>query len=427
MLREQLRFLRFHEGLGHVVHQGLGMTLQPHHTAAFLRDLPLQATALTERQPIHTVYGGAQLFAKGIAQKLGARALETLRRYGPPEGVSPQVAARVEAKLSTEPVEDLRIDFEDGFGPRSDAEEDHYAIAAAQAIGGDLPPFLGLRVRCLNAETGARCLRTLDLFLCHAPTLPPHFRVTLPKIESPQQVENFVRALTHIEQSLNLPHRIQLEIMIETPAATGCLRQLHDAGDGRIVGAHLGAYDYLVLCGVPVQEQHLLHPLCDHLRGAMQAAYGSTGIALADGVTTIFPVPVDKANPANPANREAVQAGWRAHMAHIRHSLKYGFYQSWDLHPAQLVSRYAALYTHFEQSQAANAQRLRAFLATAAQATLAGNHFDDVASAQGLLDYFLRARACQALSAVEIETLTGLTPTALETRSFASITQPSRT
>ncbi len=159
----------------------------------------------------------------------------------------------------------------------------------------------------------------------------------------------------------------------------------------------------------------------------MQAAYGSTGIALADGVTTIFPVPVDKANPANPANREAVQAGWRAHMAHIRHSLKYGFYQSWDLHPAQLVSRYAAIYTHFEQSRAANAQRLRAFLATAAQATLAGNHFDDVASAQGLLDYFLRARACQALSAVEIETLTGLTPTALETRSFASITQPSRT
>lgn len=403
------------------------MTLQPHHTAAFLADLPPAADALTARQPVHTVYGGAHLFARGLAQKLGARALETLERYGPPEGVSAQVVARVEAKLRAEPVEDLRIDFEDGFGPRSDAEEDHFAITAAQAIGGELPPFLGLRVRSLNAETGARCLRTLDLFLSHTPALPPHFRVTLPKIESPQQVENFARALTHIEQTLGLPQRIHLEIMIETPAATGCLRQLRDAGDGRIVGAHLGAYDYLVLCGVPVQEQHLLHPLCDHLRGAMQAAYGGSGIALADGVTTLFPVPVDKANPASPANRAAVQAGWRAHMDHIRHSLKYGFYQSWDLHPAQLVSRYAALYDHFEQSQEANAQRLKAFLAKAAQATLAGNHFDDVASAQGLLDYFLRARACQALSAAEIETMTGLTPAALATRSFARIIQPSQT
>ena len=254
-----------------------------------------------------------------------------------------------------------------------------------------------------------------------ASPLPPGFRATLPKIESPHQVETFVRALTQIEQSLGLTQPIQLEIMIETPAATQCLTQLRAAGAGRIIGAHLGAYDYLALCGVPVQQQHLLHPLCDHLRAQMQAAYGGTGIALADGVTTVFPVPVDKANPQNLLNRESVQAGWRLHMAHIRHSLQYGFHQSWDLHPAQLVSRYAAVYHHFEQSQDANAQRLTAFLATAAQARLAGNHFDDVASAQGLLDYFLRARACRALTTGEIEALTGLTQAQLETRSFARI------
>jgi citrate lyase beta subunit len=394
------------------------MTLPPTLTATLLSDLPPVTPALTGRQPIHTFYGGAQLYAPGITQKLGARALEALRLYGPPEGVSAWVHTRVEAKLASEPVEDLRIDFEDGFGPRSDAEEDRYAIAAAQALREPLPPFIGFRVRSLNRETGARCLRTLDLFLTNAPSLP--LRITLPKIESPKQVEHFVRALTQLEQSLGIP-RIALEIMVETPAATQCLPQLREAGDGRIVGAHLGAYDYLALCGIPVQEQHLLHPLCDHLRGAMQAAYGGTGMALADGVTTLFPVPVDKANPAAAANRESVQAGWRLHMQHIRHSLSYGFYQSWDLHPAQLVSRYAAVYDHFERSQAGNAQRLRAFIAAAAQAKLAGNHFDDVASAQGLLDYFLRARACEALSLAEVEQLTGLNQAQLETRSFAAI------
>ena len=405
------------------------MSLHSDQIASFLRDLPLPTPAVTERQPVHTFYGGAQLFQPGLSKKLGARALDSLRTYGPPDGISASVAARIAAKLTAEPVEDLRIDFEDGFGPRTDADEDGYAIAAAQAITGALPPFLGLRVRSLNSETGARCLRTLDLFLSNAATLPAGFRVTLPKIESPHQVETFVRALTQIEQSLGLATRIHLEIMIETPSATSCLPQLREAGDGRIVGAHLGAYDYLALCGVPVQSQHLLHPLCDHLRAAMQAAYGGTGIALADGVTTVFPVPVDKRNPTNPLNRQSVQAGWSQHIAHIQHSLSYGFFQSWDLHPAQLVSRYAAIYEHFERSQAANAQRLRAFLETAAQATLAGNHFDDVASAQGLLDYFLRARACQALTSAEIESLTGLTATDLETRSFARIllTRPSQT
>ena len=376
-----------------------------------LMDFTPSTPGVIGRQPVHTFYGGAHLFAPGLAAKLGARALEALRCYGPPDGVSPGVITRIEAKLASEPIEDLRIDFEDGFGPRSDADEDRYAIAAAQSLSGPLPPFIGLRVRSLDRDTGARCLRTLELFLRHAPALPARFRVTLPKVESPPQVEAFVAALTQWERSLGLP-RIALEVMIETPAATQCLRQLREAGDGRIIGAHLGAYDYLVLCGIPAHEQHLLHPLCNHLRASMQAAYGATGIALVDGVTTVFPVPAD------------MQTGWRLHMEHIHHSLSYGFYQSWDLHPAQLVSRYAAIYGFFERSQEANAQRLKAFLGTAAQAKLAGNVFDDVASAQGLLDYFLRARACQALTDQEIETMTGLTAAQLETRSFARICMP---
>ncbi|MBY0502388.1 MAG: hypothetical protein K2X03_00660 [Bryobacteraceae bacterium] len=392
------------------------MTLPP--------DLPAPIPAVRDRQPVHTVYGGAQLFAPGLAAKLGARALDTLRRYGPPDGTSPTVASRLAAKLASAPVEDLRIDFEDGFGPRSDAEEDHYATSAAQALGSP-GHLLGLRVRCLNAETGHRCLRTLDLFLRAAGRLPPGFRVTLPKVESPKQVEFFVRVLRELEGELGLAP-IGLEIMIETPAATQCLPQLREAGAGRVIGAHLGAYDYLAWCGIPVQEQHLLHPLCDHLRATMQAAYGGTGIALVDGVTTVFPAPVDKANPENPANRESVQEGWRLHLQHIHHSLQFGFHQSWDLHPAQLVSRYAAVYSFYERSQEENGRRLRTFLTAAAQATLAGNRFDDVASAQGLLDYFLRARACGALTEGEITALTGLSSQALETRSFARILNDSR-
>lgn len=405
-----------------MVHQGLATILSTDQLDTLLAGLPADAPPVTGTQPVHVFYGGAQLFAPGITQKLGARALNALHQYGPPDGISPMVAARIAAKLAQQPVEDLRIDFEDGFGPRSDAEEDRYATAAAEAIHAPgQPPLLGLRVRCLNEATGRRCLRTLELFLTQARTLPPGFCVTLPKVESPRQVEHFVRALTQIEIALGITERIKLEIMIETPAATGCLPQLREAGDGRIVGAHLGAYDYLAWCGVPVQEQHLLHPLCDHLRATMQAHYGGTGIALADGVTTVFPVPVDKANPGNPSNRPSVQEGWRLHMAHIRHALKFGFYQSWDLHPAQLVSRYSAVYDYFERSQADHGRRLKAFLSAAAQATLAGNHFDDVASAQGLLDYFLRARGCQALNDAEIERLTGLNAAALETRSFAKI------
>ena len=100
--------------------------------AAFARKHPGDPA---DRQPVHTVYGGAQLFQADSARKLGDLALRALREYGPdpaalaealglPRELGERVYPRVVAKLEREPVEDYRIDFEDGYGNRPDAEED---------------------------------------------------------------------------------------------------------------------------------------------------------------------------------------------------------------------------------------------------------------------------------------------------------------
>src|SRR4051794_23893402 len=121
------------------------------------------------RQPVHTVYGGAQLFAADSVPKLGAIALRAMNQYmadsatlGSALGIADHPAldtinTRVRDKLSREPIEDFRIDFEDGYGNRPDAEEDNHAnvVAAEVAKGmsaGTLSPFIGLRVKPLNEE-----------------------------------------------------------------------------------------------------------------------------------------------------------------------------------------------------------------------------------------------------------------------------------
>jgi hypothetical protein len=118
---------------------------------------------------------------------------------------------------------------------------------------------------------------------------------------------------------------------------------------------------------------------------------------------------------------DAVHQAWRLHAQHIRHSLTNGFYQGWDLHPAQLPSRYAAVYAFFLDGLDAAGERLRNFVSTAAQATLVGDVFDDAATGQGLLNYFLRALNCGALSEAEAVGMTGLTLDELQSRSFVKI------
>jgi citrate lyase beta subunit len=408
------------------------------------------------RQPVHTVYGGAHLFSADAAQKLGAHALRTLRDYAPDAdtladvfGLERQLAQRVYPrlvdKLTREPVEDLRVDFEDGFGTRPDAEEDHHATRTADAVAaaldaGLLPPGIGIRIKALGEELKRRGLRTFDLFLTRllersGGRLPPGFVVTLPKISAPGHVRAMAAACDAFEHHARLPAgTLKLEVMIETTqsifAADGtvALPRLIAEGGGRIVGAHFGTYDYTAACSITAAHQHMGHPSCDFAKHVMQAALAGTGVRSSDGATNVLPVPPHRAAAAgslSPAQRDentrAVHRAWRLHAADVRHSLETGFYQGWDLHPAQLPSRYATVFAFFLEGVEAASDRLRNFVLKAAQATIVGDVFDDAATGQGLLNYFLRATSCGALTEDEAVALSGLTPAELRSRSFVSI------
>src|SRR3954468_16379365 len=135
----------------------------------------------SSRQPVHTVYGGAHLFKADTVKKLGEIALRSLAEYAPEAKTFAQaigiradlaetVYARVQEKLRREAIEDFRIDFEDGYGNRPEAEEDGHAEQAAMEVvkgmeGGTLPPFIGIRIKPFNEELRARSYRTLDIFV----------------------------------------------------------------------------------------------------------------------------------------------------------------------------------------------------------------------------------------------------------------------
>ena len=414
-----------------------------------------------DRQPVHTVYGGGHLFSAGLARKLGEAALASLEDHAPdaatfgqaiglPDGLASTVHARVIEKLEREPVEDLRLDFEDGYGLRPDAEEDGHVVAAAEEMAtglkvGVLPPFIGIRIKPLTEELHARSLRTLDLFLTtllarSGGALPANFVVTLAKITVPEQVSALVTALEALERRLSLPPGgLPIELMIETPQSLVgprgelALPALVAAARGRCRGAHFGIYDYTASLAITALHQGPLHPVCDFARHAVQAALAGTGVTLSDGSTNVIPVPPHREPPGGPPlsagqraeNRAAIHRAWRVHYLDVRSSLRQGYYQGWDLHPAQLPSRYAAVFAFFLEGRDEAASRLRAFVEKAAQATRVGTTFDDAATGQGLLSFFLRGIGCGALA--EADALaTGLTLDDLRGRSFAKILEARR-
>jgi citrate lyase beta subunit len=408
------------------------------------------------RQPVHTVYGGAHLFTADISQKLGAAALKTLREYAPTDavlaealGMSPTLAARiyprVVEKLTREPVEDFRIDFEDGFGSRPDDEEDHHARLAADQVAeglatSQLPPGIGIRIKTLSEELKRRSLRTFDLFLTRLleqsnGSLPAGFVITLPKITSPAQVTALASACDAIEHARDLAAgTLKIELMVETTqsvfAADGsiALPRLVAEGGGRISAAHFGTYDYTAGLAITAAHQHMTHPACNFAKQVMQVALAGTPVRVSDGATNIMPVGRHRPPPGGRLsdaqqreNAATVHRAWRLHAEHIRHSLVGGFYQGWDLHPAQLPTRFAAVYAFFVEGLEPASERLRNFVAKAAQATLVGEVFDDAATGQGLLNYFLRAMNCGALTEAEAVDMSGLTLEELRGRSFVKI------
>lgn len=395
-----------------------------------------------ERQPVHTVYGGAHLFSAGTAARLGELAIGFAERWVPEAedlsrilglegGLAEKVQQAVMDKLRSEPVEDFRIDFEDGYGDRPDDEEDGHARSAGSEVvagmeGGSLPPFIGIRVKSLSGELSPRALRTLDLFVTTvaegAGSIPDGFAVTLPKIQDAEQVRVMVEALGELESALGVG-RIPMELMIETPqtviARDGTVgaRTWVEAGAGRVRGAHFGTYDYTASLNITAAHQTMDHPACDFARHALQVGLAGTGVWLSDGATNVMPVGEDP---------DAVHQAMRLHYEHIRHSLSHAYYQGWDLHPAQLVTRYAAVYAFFLEGLERAGERLSNFVEAAAKATLVGEVFDDAATGQGLLNYFLRAVACGAITPEDATSRTGLTVAELHTRSFLRILESRR-
>ncbi|HXI11984.1 MAG TPA: phosphoenolpyruvate kinase [Thermoanaerobaculia bacterium] len=440
-----------------------------------------------ERQPIHTVYGGAHLFKADTTGKLGSLGLRSLRDYAPdpfvfakaigmrgsdllPESVDETtsllhaldkdadsvrrvhpaawfahtVYRRVVEKLEREPVEDFRIDFEDGYGNRPDDEEDGHAGAAASevAIGMErktLPPFIGIRIKPFTSELTARSIRTLDVFLTtllerSGGKLPDHFVVTLPKIQLPEQVSALADLFDIWESRLALSAgALKLEFMIETTQSIinarggSNLPLFLEAARGRAVAAHFGTYDYTASCNITAAHQRMDHPACDFARHMMQVAYAGTGLWLSDGATNIMPIAPHRASEGKSLsqeqareNRLIVHRAWRLHADHIRHSLTNAYYQGWDLNPAQLPTRYAAVYAFFLEGLEPATERLHNFIAKAGQATLVGDVFDDAATGQGLLNFFLRGLNSGAITKEEAIG-TGLSLDELQTRSFVRI------
>lgn len=407
------------------------------------------------RQPVHTVYGGAQLFASDSVPKLGSIALRAMDQYaadaatlGKAVGISdhpalPTINERVRDKLKREPIEDFRIDFEDGYGNRPDTEEDHHCEVVASELAkgtqaGTLSPFIGMRVKPLNEELRARSIRTLDIVmtrLVEGGGIPERWVVTIPKVTIIEQVDYTVAVLRNLEKKLGLSDgTLKFEVMVETPQiildrkGTSLLPRVLDASDGRLRGAHFGTYDYTAGINITAAHQRMRHLACDFAKHFMQVAFAGTEVWLSDGSTTVMPVPIHR--PAQgetlsarqtEENKASVHAAWKLHFDDIRHSLAGGFYQGWDLHPAQLVTRYAALYSFFLEGIDAAGVRLSNFVSKAAQATLVGDVFDDAATGQGLLNFFLRGINSGAITEEEALNMTGLTADEFRGRSFVRI------
>ena len=405
------------------------------------------------RQPVHTVFGGAHLFRAGVVERFRAVALASLGAYAPDAeslaaalGLGPGVPAaivhsRVREKLLREPVEDYRIDFEDGYGVRATEEEDAHAEAAAREVAAGmvahtLPWRVGIRVKSFEDGERERSKRTLRIFLSTlmsgAGSLPSNFIVNLPKVTSVGQVTEFVDILAALEREFGLADgALRFEVMVETPqivlAADGRspLPLLAGAGGERLTGAIFGAYDFTASLGITAAHQSLRHPACDFARNMILVALAGTRIQLSDGATAVLPVPVH-AHPAAGAltaaqadeNRRGVHAAWRLHSDNIRHAMASGFYQGWDLHPAQLVSRYAATFAFFIEGLDAAAARLKNFLAKSAQATRVGAAFDDAATGRGLVNYFLRAVGSGAVTEQETAEKVGANLEALRNFEF---------
>jgi len=384
--------------------------------AALLADYPGDRGT---RQPVHTVYVPGDRYDADTVARWGHEASAVLAEHGlsithmsevlsGQPGLAAEVYGKVRDKLEREPIEDLRIDFEDGYGNRPDAQEDADAIAAALALAdgvqaGTAAPYHGIRIKSFEAPTRRRGLRTLDLFvgeLAGADALTEGFRITLPKVTSVDQVSAMVTVLETIEAAHGVAAgSMRFEIQVETPQAilgadgSALVARMVHAGGRRVTGLHYGTYDYSASLGVAAAYQSMEHPVADHAKDVMQVAVAGTGVFVSDGSTNRLPV----------GDPDAVRAAWQLHLRLVSRSLARGIYQGWDLHPAQLPSRFVATYAFYREGLAAATARLRAYVHGGQS-----GYLDEPATAAALAGFVLRGLECGAVDAAEIDALIGV-------------------
>jgi citrate lyase beta subunit len=358
------------------------------------------------RQPVHTCYVPADAVVPGLAAAWGGAALAALDEHGLPDlgldpGLLEQVLPRVRAKLAAEPVEDLRVDAEDGYRGAPAAEDDDVRTAAAAVAAdrraGTAPPSVGIRGKSLEEPTRRRGVRTLDLFLGALGEGGAPVAVTLPKVTDVEQVRAFLPVLDALEAAHGVA--LDLELQVETPQAvvgadgTATLARMVHAAGPRLTGLHYGTYDYSAALGIAAAHQSSDHPAADFAKQVVQVAVAGTGARPVDGSTNVLPV----------GSRAQVHAAWRLHARLVRRALERGFYQGWDLHPAQLVTRYTATYAFFRAALPAAAARLAAYLDRVDAGVL-----DEPATARALATVVLRGLDCGALTEEEVRTEAGV-------------------
>ena len=340
------------------------------------------------RQPVHTVYVPADRVRPGLAAEWGAAALAAVDGVDLPAivGLDPAVLPRVLAKLATEPVEDLRVDAEDGY---RGADEDADVLAAARALRAGPPAFFGIRAKSLEPATRRRGVRSLDLFLGALAGHPGEVLVTAPKVTDTDQVTAMVGLLAALEDTHGV--RLGLELQVETPQAVlgpdgraTAAAMVHAAG-GRCRGLHHGTYDYTASLGVAAAHQAPDHPVAEHAKAVMQVAVAGTGARAVDGSSNVLPV-----GPGR-------DAAWRRHAELVTRALRTGLYQGWDLHPAQLPTRYLATYAFFRGALPAALDRLAAY-----RGAVDGGVLDEPATAKALANVLVRALDCGAADEAEV-------------------------
>ena len=354
-------------------------------------------------QPVHTVYVPADRLRRTTVGDYRDHALGLLAEHDDLfreiTGADDRVVALVRDKLRRQPIEDLRADFEDGYGVRPDADEDKDVRKVTQVFWHlhaeeDSPGRYGVRFKSLEAPTRRRGIQTLARTLDQMRELvgDDELVVTLPKVTSEAQVQALVAVLERLEKQVSSTSRGQrFEIQVETPQTvlgpdgSALVARMIRAGGRRLSGLHYGTYDYSAFLGLAAGDQSLEHPAADHAKAVMQAAAAGTGVELSDGSTNVLPV------------GDGLRLGWETHHRLVTRALHRGFYQGWDLHPAQLPTRFAATFQFFRAGAADADARLVAYAANRTGAIA-----DEPATVRALADYLLRGLDCGALTDDEV-------------------------